>query len=97
MLLNQEWLQCVWVWWYMLYATPTRHMIQSYRHPTQCAPTAPINTLPVDTTALPETQHVKFVGKRVTGEQIATALTPLVCKHPNIKPVSRVVKRGENH
>ena len=61
------------------------------------APTAPINTLPVDTTALQETQHAKVVGKRVTGEQNASALTPLVCKCPIIKPGSRVTKRGEKH
>ena len=97
MLLNQVWLQCVQVMWYMLYATLARHMIQSHRHHMHCAPTAPVNTLLVDTTTLLETQHAKVVGKRVTGEQNGTALTPLVCKHPVINPGSRVVKRGENH
>ena len=71
MLWSQEWLQCVWDMWYMLYATPTRHMIPSHWHPTHCAPTAPINTLLVETIALPMTQHAKAVGKRVTGEQNA--------------------------
>ena len=97
MLLNQEQLQCVWVMQYMLYATPTRHMIQSHRCHMHCAPTAPVNTLLVDTTALLETQHVKVVGKKVTGEQNATALAPLVCKHPGINHSSKVTKRGENH
>ena len=60
-------------------------------------PTAPANTLPVDTTAQLETQHVKVVGKKVTGEQNATALAPLVCKCPTVSPGSRVAKRGENH
>ena len=50
----------------MLYATPARHMIQSHRQPTHHAPTAPVNTLLVDTTALLETQHTKVVGKKVT-------------------------------
>ena len=49
---------------YMLYTTPARHTIKSCRHHTHCAPTAPINTLPVDTTALLKTQHVKVVGKK---------------------------------
>ena len=57
----------------------------------------PINTLPVDTTALLKTQHVMVVGKRVTGKQNTTALTPLVHKHPVINPSSKVMKRGENH
>ena len=61
------------------------------------APTAPINTLPVDTTALLETQHAKVVGKRVTGKQNAEALVQLVCKCPIINPSSKVMKRGENH
>ena len=82
---------------YMLYATPARHMIKSCRHHTHCDPTALVNTLLVDTAALPETQHVKVVGKRVTGEQNATAQAPLVCKHPIINPSSRVTKRGEKH
>ena len=50
--------------WYMLYATPTWHMSQSCRCHTCHAPTVPINTLLVDTTALPKTQHVKVVGKK---------------------------------
>ena len=94
MLLNQVWLQCVQVMWYMLYATPTRHMNQSHRHHMHCAPTVPINTLLVDTTALSETQHVKVVGKRVTGEQNIAALAPLVCKHPIINPSSRPHEKG---
>ena len=94
---NQEHLQCVWVMWYMLYATPARHTIPSYRHHMHHAPTAPIITFLVDTTALLKTQHVKVVGKRVTGKQNAAALAPLVHKHPVINPVSRVTKRGENH
>ena len=40
-------------------------------------PTAPINTLPVETTALPMTQHAKVVEKRVTGEQNAKAVTTI--------------------
>ena len=35
--------------------------LTSYAH---CAPTAPINTLPVETTALPMTQHAKVVGRK---------------------------------
>ena len=97
MLLNQEQLQCVWVMWYTLYATPTRHTSQGHRYPMHHAPTAPVNTLLVDTTVLPKTQCVKVVGKRVTGKQNATALAPLVCKHPIINPSSRTMKRGENH
>ena len=97
MLWNQEQLQYVQVMEYMLYATPARHMIPSCRCHMHCAPTAPVNTLLVDTAALLMTQHVKVVGKRVTDEQSATALTPLVHKHPAIKPSSRVMKRGENH
>ena len=38
--------------------------------PMHHVPTAPINTLPVDTTTLPKTQHVKVVGKRITGEKM---------------------------
>ena len=64
MLWSQVWLQCVQVMWYTLYATPARHMTQSCRHHMHCAPTAPINTLPVDTTALLNTQHVKACGKK---------------------------------
>ena len=79
-----------------LYATPARYRIPSCRHHTHCAPTAPANTLPVDTTALLETQHVKVVGKKVTGEQNAAALAPLVCKHPFINPSSRVCKKGRD-
>ena len=97
MLLNQEQLQCVWVMQYMLYATPTRHMILSCRCHMHHAPTAPINTLPVDTTALLKTQHVKVVGKKVTGKQNAAALAPLVYKCPIINPSSRIMKRGEIH
>ena len=81
----------------MLYATSARHMIQSHRHHMHHAPTAPINTLPVDTTALLETQHVKVVGKKVTGKQNAADLAPLVHKHPIVNPSLRVMKRGENH
>ena len=40
-----------------------RHMILSCRHHMHHAPTAPINTLPVDTTALLRIQHVKVVEK----------------------------------
>ena len=97
MLLNQEWLQCVWVMWYTPYAIPARYMSQSHRHPMHLGPTASINTLLVDTAVLPETWHVKVVGKRVTGEQNATALAPPVCNHPIINPSSKVMKRGENH
>ena len=57
-------LQCVQVMWYMLYVTPARHTIPSCRHHMHCAPTASVNTLPVDTTALLETQHAKVVGKK---------------------------------
>ena len=57
------------------------------------APTAPINTLPVDTTD----SACKVVGKKVTCKQNATALAPLVHKHPIVNPHSRVMKRGENH
>ena len=75
---ESEWLQCVQVMQYMLpHATPARHMSQSHRCHMHHAPTAPINTLPVDTTALPKTQHVKVVGKKVTSKQNATALAPL--------------------
>ena len=81
----------------MPYATPTRHTIQSHRHHMHHVPTAPVNTLLVDTTALLKTQHVKVVGKRVTGEQNVAALAPLVCKCPIINPGSKVMKRGENH
>ena len=88
---------CVWVMQYMMYATPARHTIQSHRCHMHHAPTAPVNTLPVGTTALLETRNVKVVGKRVTGEQNAAVLAPLVCKHPIINPSSRVAKRGENH
>ena len=52
---------------------------------------------PVGTTALPMTQHAKVVEKRVTGEQNAKAVTPLVFKHPVINPISKLMKRGENH
>ena len=52
---------------------------------------------PVETTALPMTHHAKVVGKRVTGKQNVTALTPLVCKQPDINPISKIMKRGENH
>ena len=97
MLWNQEWLQCVWVMQYMLYATPARHMIPSCRCHLHHAPTAPVNTLPLDTTALLETQHARVVGKRVTGKQNATALAPVVCKHPIINPGSKVAERGGNH
>ena len=68
-----------------------------HRHPMHHAPTAPINTLPVDPAALPETQHVKVVGKRVTVKQNAAALAPLVHRHPIINPNSRVMEKGENH
>ena len=61
---------------------------------TSC-PNCTLNTLLVETTALLMTQHAKVVGKRVTGELNASALTPLVCKHPIINPASRVMKRGE--
>ena len=97
MLLNQVQLQCVQIMWYTLYATSARHMILSCRCHMHHAPTAPINTLLVDRTALLKTQHAKVVGKRVTGELNATALAPLVCKCPVINPSSRVAKRGENH
>ena len=97
MLLKQEQLPGVWDMQYMLYATPTRHMIPSCRHHMHHAPTAPVNTLLVDTTALLETQQAKVMGKRVTGKQNATALTPLVHKCPIVNPGSKVTKRGENH
>ena len=61
------------------------------------APTAPINTLLVETTALPVTWHAKVVGRRVTDEQNAEAATPLTHKHPVDHPVSKIVKRGESH
>ena len=83
--------------WYTLYGTPARHMIQSCRCHMHHAPNAPVNTFPVDTTALLETQHARIVGKGVTGEQNAIALAPLVCKRPIINPGSKVTKRGENH
>ena len=76
---------------------PARHMIPSHRLPTHHAPTAPINTLPVETTALPMTWHAKVVGKRVTSKENAEAITPLVHKHPVTNPISKIVKRGENH
>ena len=85
------------VMWYMLYATPARHMIPNCRRHMHHAPTEPINTLLVDTTALLEAQHVKVVGKRVTGKQNAAALTPLVQRCPTINPSSKVMKRGESH
>ena len=47
--------------------------------------------------SLPMTWHAKVVQKRVTGEQNAKAVTPLVPKHPIINPISKIVKRGENH
>ena len=81
----------------MMYATPTRHMVQSCTCHSHHAPTAPVNTLLVDTTALLETQYAKVVGKNITGVQNAAALAPLVCKHPIINPSSKVMKRGENH
>ena len=43
------------------------------------------------------TRHANVVEKRVTGEQNAKAVTPLVHKHPIINPVSKIMKRGENH
>ena len=88
---------CVRDIWYMLYAMPTRHMIPSHWHPTHHALTASINTLLVETNALLMTWHAKVVERRVTGEQNAEAVTPLVCKHPIINHVSKIVKRGENH
>ena len=56
-----------------------------------------VDTLPVETTALPVTWHKKVVGKRVTGKQNAEAVTPLVHKCPIINPISKIMKRGENH
>ena len=97
MLWIQQWLQCAQDMWYMLYTTPTRHMIPSHWLPIHCALTAPINTLPVETTALLVTRHAKVVGKRVTGEQNAEAVTPLVHKCPVVNPISKIMKRGENH
>ena len=94
MLLSQEWMQCVQDMWYMLYATPARHMIPSCWHPTHHAPTAPINSLPVETTALPKTWHAKVVEKMVTGEQNAEAVTPLAHKHPVINPISKNHEKG---
>ena len=78
--------------WYMLYATPSRHTIPSCRHHMHHAPTAPVNTLPVDTTALLKTQHAKVVGKSVTGEQNTTVFTPLIDKHPSSTPVQKSQK-----
>ena len=96
MLWNQKWLHCVQDMQYTLYATPARHIIQSHRHPIHHAPTAPINTIPVDTTVLPKTWHVKVVGKRVTSKQNAAVLTPLVCKHPYINPFQKCEKERES-
>ena len=42
---------------------------------THCAPTAPINTLLVETTALLMIWHAKVVERRVTGKQNAKAVT----------------------
>ena len=95
MLWNQEWLQCVQVMWYMLYATPTRHMIPSHRHHTHHAPTAPVNTPPSRHNCPAQDSTCKGCGKRVTGKQNAAALAPLVCKHPIINPSSKVAKRGQ--
>ena len=39
----------------------------------------------------------KGCGKRVTGEQHAKGVTPLVHKHPIINPISKIMKRGEYH
>ena len=60
---HQGQLQCVGDMAYKPYATPARHMIPGCWLPTHCAPTAPINTLLVETTALPMTQHAKVVEK----------------------------------
>ena len=43
------------------------------------------------------TWHAKVVERRVTGEQNAEAVTALVHKHPIINPVSKIMKRRENH
>ena len=93
MLWSLEWLQCVQDIWYKLYAMPIRLMI--CWHPMQRDPTAPINTLPVETTVLPMTQHAKVVGRRVTGKWNAKAATPLTHNHPIHHPISKIIKRGE--
>ena len=54
-------------------------------------------TLLVETTALSVSWHAKVVEKRVTGKQNAEAVTPLVHKHPLVNPISKIMKRGENH
>ena len=95
MLWSLEQLQCVQDMWYMLYTMLTRHMVHWL--PTHCAPTAPVNTLLVETTALHMTWHAKVVERRVTGEWNAKAATPLVHKHPINHPTSKIVKRGESH
>ena len=92
MLWSLEWLQCVPDMWYMPYTMPVRHMICWL--PTHHAPTAPINTLLVDTTALPMTWHAKVVRRRVAEEQNAKAATPLTHKHPINHPISKNREKG---
>ena len=74
------------------------HNSKLQEHHMHYAPTAPLNTLLVDTTALLKTQHAKVVEERDTGEQNAAALTPLVLQVVlSPTPVQKVAKRGENH
>ena len=73
------------------------HAVHAVCHTCQPHDPKPQSSYAPCPTCLLETQHVKVVGKKVTSEQNAADLAPLVCKCPIINPGSRVVKRGENH